>query len=550
MPRHTYTPRATGITPERRAQWLARHTTPLDLDEEANHIHAYIEALLAVDNWDRQASYDHLVRQMGREGRPTYSKAVLRRAYLRLVDAGALPHNPVVLSRLRTRPVRTASGIVPISVMVEPAPCPGKCIFCPTDTRMPKSYLSNEPAGQRALTLQFDPYAQTRQRIMALQAIGHTVDKVELIVLGGTWSSYPRDYQTWFVRRMFDALNDSESASLEEAHMRNETARHRSTGLVIETRPDCITVEEIRHLRRLGVTRVQIGLQSTDDGILSLNKRGHTVEEVRRAVRMLRGAGFKITLHWMPNLFGATPESDRADFARLWSDPGLRPDELKIYPTGLLRGTELYALYEKGHYQPYSEEALTRLLADCLAQVPEYCRVNRVMRDIPAPEIVEGTRTSNLRQIVEQRLNEQGRPSRDIRSREVRYQQVDDVTIQRLDYTTDHSREVFLSAVTPGDRLAAFLRLSLPDGESVLAELANTALIRQVQVYGPTRAIGADAGGAAQHQGLGTTLINQALAAAGAAGYASAAVIAAVGTRPYYRRFGFETEGLYMVRRA
>lgn len=275
------------------------------------------------------------------------SKSALVSVYYELVQRGELQADARLLERIRLKPVRTLSGVTTVTVLTKPYPCPGKCIFCPTDVRMPKSYLPDEPGAMRGLEHAFDPYAQVRARLQALQATGHPTDKIELLILGGTWSAYRRDYQAWFVRRCFEALNEEGSPqetdptenrppqpidleALAAIHLRNEEAPHRNVGLVIETRPDEITPEEIRWLRTLGVTKVQLGAQSLDDRILALNQRGHDVETTRRAVRLLRAAGFKIVLHWMPNLLGATPESDREDFARLWQ--GLCPDEIKIYP--------------------------------------------------------------------------------------------------------------------------------------------------------------------------------------------------------------------------
>ncbi|GAB4476642.1 MAG: tRNA uridine(34) 5-carboxymethylaminomethyl modification radical SAM/GNAT enzyme Elp3 [Anaerolineae bacterium] len=485
---------------------------------------------------------------MAREGRPQIDKARLRRAYLALVERGVLEHDEALLARLTTKPTRTHSGVAPVTVLTKPYPCPGQCIFCPTDIRMPKSYLSDEPGAMRALRLDFDPAVQTAERIRALEHIGHATDKVELLILGGTWSCYPPDYREWFIQRCFDALNGVETAAIEKAHRVNETAPHRCVGLVIETRPDYVTPQEVRDLRRLGVTRVQLGVQSLDDRILALNKRGHTVENVRRAMTLLRGAGFKVAFHWMPNLLGATPESDREDFRRLWDDPALRPDELKIYPTGLLRGTDLYDHYLRREYRPYTEEELTDLLAAVKPIIPPYCRLNRLMRDIPAPDIAAGVTTSNLRQIVQGRLNRAGTPCRCIRCREVRREPVDAarVTIHSLRYATAHSEEVFLSAVTPQDRLAGFLRLSLPARPAPLAEIDGHALIRQVQVYGPVVALDEQPGMRAQHQGLGSRLIAAAREAAREAGFRRWSVIAAAGTRDYYRRHGFELGDLYM----
>jgi len=559
--RYTTVTRARGTDARQQREWRARYAAEVDLEADRAHLLAYVEAIAAAEDWSNDV-YNNLVRRLARAGHPILPKARLRRGYRALVAAGLVDDDPRVARRLRVKPTRTLSGVAPVTVLTMPYPCPGQCIFCPTDVRMPKSYLANEPGAMRALILDFDPYQQTLQRIEAMRRLGHAVDKVELLILGGTWSSYPADYQTWFVRRCFDALNDAhdappgmaseseEWARLLAAHRRNEQAAQRSVGLVIETRPDHITEAEVVRLRRLGVTRVQLGVQTLNDEISALNRRGETAADVRRAMRLLRGAGFKIAMHVMPNLLGATVESDLADFARYWDDPALRPDEMKLYPTGLLRGTELYEYYERGEYRPYSEAELIELLMACKRLVPRYCRLNRVMRDIPAPEIAEGVTTSNLRQIVQERLKAAGTPCQCIRCREVKRQTVaaEDITLEVIRYKTDHSTEVFLGANTPDDRLAGFLRLSLPDGPGFIEEIAGAAVIRQVQVYGPAVALEDAANGRAQHQGLGGRLIERAVEEARAAGFGRLAVIAAIGTRDYYRRHGFELGELYMGR--
>jgi len=385
-----------------------------------------------------------------------------------------------------------------------------------------------------------------------MDAIGHPTDKVELLILGATWSAYPHEYQEWFVHRCLDALNSVQSPSLSAAQAHNETAQHRNVGLVVETRPDLITSDEVRRLRWLGVTKVQLGLQSLDDRILEQNRRGHTVEQTRQAMRFLRLAGFKIAVHWMPNLLGATPESDIEDFRRLWDDPALRPDELKIYPCLLLPDTRLHALWQQDRYQPYSEDTLVELLVQCKKIVPRYCRINRLMRDIPAPNIVQGVTKSNLRQIVQRRLAERGSACSCIRCREVRRAEAkpEDLRLDRLVYATDVSEEVFLSYVTPEDRLVGFLRLSLPRGEAESSpeEIRGCAMIREVHVYGPALDIDADSEGEAQHMGVGKRLIEEALRTARQHGFRQIAVIAAVGTREYYRKHDFGLSGTYMVR--
>ncbi len=496
--------------------------------------------------------YARVARLYARRTGHVPSKTEIVNGYRALVAAGYLPFDREFLRRLQRKPVRTSSGVAPVTVLTKPYPCPGKCIFCPTFINMPKSYVPDEPGAQRALQHAFDPYEQTRSRIRAFEAIGHDASKVELLILGGTWSAYPRDYQEWFVKRCFDAMNGVDASTLEEAHRINETAAHRNVGLVIETRPDAISPREIVRLRRLGVTKVQLGVQSLDDRILELNKRGHTVEQTRRAIRLLRAAGFKIVVHWMANLYGATPESDYEDFQRLWTDPAIRPDELKIYPTSLLENTELYRYWQEGRYEPYPEDVLVDLVARCKTHVPRYCRINRVFRDIPTPHIVAGNKKTNLRQLVQAYMAERGMRCQCIRCREVRHRQVDPRTLRLevLPYETDVTQEYFLSFVTPDDRIAGFLRLAFPRSPEVVPvdEIRHAAMIREVHVYGPALPFGAESEGEAQHSGLGRRLIETAAAMARDAGFRELAVIAAVGTRNYYRRLGFERRDLYMVR--
>ncbi|MET0385498.1 MAG: tRNA uridine(34) 5-carboxymethylaminomethyl modification radical SAM/GNAT enzyme Elp3, partial [Polyangiales bacterium] len=443
-------------------------------------------------------------------------------------------------------------------------------------------------------------------------------DKVELIVLGGTFSYYPETYQRWFVKRCFDALNDFGAArdgcaeaeahrwSLEEQHavvdgralgvrasptpMRgynqlvtgflreraggalltsfehaswdelaavqrtNEAAATRNVGLVLETRPDYIDDPEVARLRRLGCTKVQLGYQSLSDEVLSANKRGHDVAAARQATRRLRRAGFKVLAHIMPNLLAATPESDTADLARLFDDPDFRPDELKVYPCSLIESAELMRHYEAGDYRPYDAEELLGLICEVLRRVPRYCRLARVIRDISSQDIVTGNRVSNLREVAERALRERGQAPQDIRSREIKQQRLGDADAARLHvtrYETSVSEEHFLELVTAGDRLLGFCRLSLPlaaAGVEPLAELARSAVIRELHVYGASLALGAEAGERAQHRGFGTWLLDEAARVAAAAGFKDVAVISAVGTRPYYRARGFVDGVLYQHR--
>ncbi|MQC26355.1 MAG: tRNA uridine(34) 5-carboxymethylaminomethyl modification radical SAM/GNAT enzyme Elp3 [Chloroflexi bacterium] len=485
------------------------------------------------------------------EGGGFIGKQMLVAAYRELVELGDWDEDPALLARIRMKPMRTLSGVTVVTVLTKPYPCPGKCIFCPTDLRMPKSYLPDEPGAMRALQHEFDPFTQVRARLDQLEAVGHPTDKIELLILGGTWSSYTRDYQEWFVRRLFEALNEREHESLAEAQDFNETTLHRNVGLVIETRPDHVDPDELAWLRHLGVTKVQMGAQSFDDRILDLNKRGHSAAATRAAVDLLRAGGFKIVLHWMPNLLGATPESDRTDFVQFWDS--YCPDEIKIYPTQLLENAELYEYWQRGEYHPYTTEDLIELITDIKTSIPEYCRVNRVIRDIPSTNVVEGNKRTSLRMDVHKRLKERGEECRCVRCREVRGREVtlDELSLDDLAYPAGGAEEHFLSFVTPGDKLAGFLRLSLPGTHgpaTALTDLEGAALVREVHVYGQSLEVGEDQQGAAQHNGLGTRLLERAEEIARAAGFQKMAVIAAVGTRRYYAGRGYQMGDLYMTK--
>ncbi|HKJ26527.1 MAG TPA: tRNA uridine(34) 5-carboxymethylaminomethyl modification radical SAM/GNAT enzyme Elp3 [Anaerolineales bacterium] len=492
-------------------------------------------------------------------------KQMLVAVYREMVENGEMEEDPALLARIRMKPTRSQSGVTVVTVLTKPYPCPGKCIFCPTDVRMPKSYLPDEPGAMRALQHQFDPYDQVISRLEALEAVGHPTDKIELLILGGTWDSYRKDYQEWFIHRLYDAMNGPDTShapaeykermsddllDLPAAQTYNQSAEHRNVGLVIETRPDHVNPEELAWLRYLGVTKVQMGAQSFDDHILAINKRGHDAASTRRAAALLRAGGFKIVLHWMPNLLGATPQSDREDFTEMWQ--GYCPDEIKIYPNQLLENAELYEYWQRGEYTPYTTDELTELLVEIKPSVPRYCRVNRVIRDIPSTNVVAGNKRTSLRMDVHKVMKERGTQCECVRCREVRGREVseDTLVLQDLTYQADGTQEHFLSFVTPKDRLAGFLRLSLPGSDSPetgLDDLTGAALIREVHVYGQAVEVGDSKDGAAQHIGLGTRLLTRAKEVAKAAGYERLAVISAVGTREYYAGRGFKMGKFYMV---
>jgi elongator complex protein 3 len=540
---------------ERQERWRETHLLTPDKKELARTV---------LEEIRRGRDVTKMLRSYPVPGGGYLNKSMLVSIYNELISLGEMTEDAHLLDRIRMKPMRTLSGVTTVTVLTKPYPCPGKCIFCPTDVRMPKSYLPDEPGAMRGLEHQFDPYAQVRSRLEQLQSVGHPTDKIELLILGGTWSSYRRDYQEWFVKRCFDAMNTLtpdpfplipeqklETGELENAHAANESTHHRNVGLVIETRPDEITPDEIRWLRHLGVTKVQMGAQSLDDRILELNKRGHDVECTRRATALLRAAGFKIVLHWMPNLLGATPESDREDFARLWDD--FCPDEIKIYPNQLLANAELYEYWQRGEFHPYTTEQLLDLIADIKPTIPRYCRVNRVIRDIPSTNVVEGNRRTSLRQDIHNEMKRRGTHCECVRCREVRGKTVhpDLLQLHDLVYQAGAAEEHFISYVTPDDKLAGFIRLSLPGGDAPqteISDLTGAALIREVHVYGQSLAVGAEKKGAAQHVGLGTRLLEEAETIARAKGFTRLAVISAIGTRGYYLERGFERGELYLVK--
>lgn len=559
---------------------------------------ALLDALAEAEPTDADALHRLLRRYPKAPGRLFSKRELIRHARARpgLSEAA----RQAMMARLVRKPVRSESGIAAVTVLTKPFPCPGRCVFCPSDVRMPKSYMSMEPGAMRAARHRFDPFAQATARLQTLHANGHAIDKVELIVLGGTFTSYPRDYQLWFITRLFEALNafdpaapppepegfdfaevsaevdgagpgprynevvtqilrsagsaaerDYDLARLVAAQAANEQAGARVVGLSTETRPDQLDAAQAEWLRRLGCTKIQIGIQSMRDAILSENRRGHTVAESRWALSLLRRFGFKIHAHWMANLLGATVGADIDDYDRLFDDPAIRPDELKIYPCSLVASADLMQFYESGAWRPYDHDEMLRLLTATLRSTPRYCRLTRVFRDIPVEDIVVGNRIPNIRQDAERALAGRGDRSVDIRAREVRSTAVTAPSLQCTAYEAAGGRSCFLEFVGPDDALFGFLRLFLPDaagGAAPIPELEDAALIREVHVYGPALSIGAHAPGRAQHQGLGTQLLWAAEWVAQAAGYRRLSVISAVGTRDYYRRRGFVDGALYQHR--
>lgn len=544
---------------------------------------------------------------------------------------GVSPAEEALLVRtLQVKPRRTASGVATVTVLTKPWPCSSACLYCPNDVRMPKSYLHDEPACQRAERNWFDPYLQVTARLRTLHQMGHVTDKVELIVLGGTWSDYPEAYQIWYMHELFRALNDiscettvnreSETrrtqyrdagiacerddlanwaakaqarvtagdasynetvrslyacgthadgngwaaaaqwqtatfSQLEALQHENESAKHRCVGLVVETRPDAVTPKRLAMLRRLGCTKLQMGIQSLDERILAANHRGIGIDRMQQAFELARIFGFKTHAHFMTNLLGATPESDAADYRRMVEHPAFKPDEIKLYPCALVDGTGLVAHWRDGSWRPYTEQELVNLLAEDVLVTPPFTRISRMIRDISAHDIMTGNKKVNLRQLVDLELAKRPQPVQEIRSREIAFGAAanDELSLSEIAYETTNTHEVFLQWVAPGNRIAGFLRLSMPNADYIDAHVtalpidAGEAMIREVHVYG--RVAGLHQGGQnAQHRGLGRMLIERACDIARDNGYTAINVISAIGTRGYYRKQGFADNGLYQQR--
>ena len=452
---------------------------------------------------------------------------------------------------------RTISGVTPVAVMTLPMKCPGECIYCPTYTAIPQSYTPESPAVLRARECDFDARKQVKIRLKALSEMGHPTDKVELIVMGGTFLAYPVDYQHQFIKDCLDALNEAESTTLEEAKRCNETSRHRCTGLCIETRPDWCQQDEVKRMLEFGTTRVELGVQILNDEIYRLVRRGHQVEDVVKATSLLKEYGFKVHYHWMPGLPGSTPEEDLELSRQLFSDTRFKPDGLKLYPTMVVEGTELEKWYRDGRYVPYSTETMINLTAAIKSIVPRYVRISRVLRDIPPKFIVAGCKDS-LRGVVKQRMKQQGTECKCIRCREYGHRALGDwefgePRIVRMDYQASGGKEIFLSFEDENETLFGLLRLRIQSKPIPgLGQLSNGnfALIRELHVYGPEVPLKHQNLAAAQHKGLGKALLREAERIAKAEFQAPQMVIlSGVGAKEYYRsEFGYSQRGDYMVK--
>lgn len=493
------------------------------------------------------------------------TNADLRDCYDKLLLSKKIKRNEKLEKLLKSRGIRTESGVAVIAVLTKFHPCPGKCLYCPTEKDMPKSYLSNEPAVMRAVKENFNPYRQVQTRIRSLELNGHNTDKIELIIMGGTFSSLPKSYQKRFIYECFRACNEYKKVHkvkksiksdldklLLKEQRKNEKSKHRIVGLTLETRPDYINEKEILNFRKLGCTRVELGVQSIFDEVLEKNKRGHSVFETARATKLLKDAGFKINYHMMPGLYGSNIEKDYLMFQKLFSSPDFQPDMLKIYPTVVTKNSDLYKLWKNGKYKPLSDKDFQKFALKLKKNIiPPYVRIARLVRDVPSTSIIAGPTTSNLRQLIEKES-----ACRCIRCREVRSNfkkrdlstslretlQAGKIILNRIDYTASDGKEIFLEYVSPDKKkLFALLRLRITS--------RNSAIIREVHTYGKLAKINTKDKTSPQHIGLGKKLILESEKIAKKEfGMKKISVISGIGVRNYYRKLGYALKNTYMVK--
>ncbi|MFH1401389.1 MAG: tRNA uridine(34) 5-carboxymethylaminomethyl modification radical SAM/GNAT enzyme Elp3 [Parcubacteria group bacterium] len=486
---------------------------------------------------------------------PLFSNVVLLKRYHELVKNEKIKELNSLKLLLRTRPVRSLSGIVNISVLTKPYPCPGKCLFCPQELGIPKSYVSGEPAVERAKALKYDPYLQVKRRIEMLENEGHPTDKIELRIAGGTWSYYPERYQKWFIKKCFDACSEKSKIknqksklqfkiqNLRETQKQNEKTSHRIIGLSVETRPDFINLTEIKKLREFGTTLVELGVQSVYDDVLKLNLRGHGRQEIILATKLLKNAGFKVLYQMMPNLPGSDLKRDEKMFEELFKNPDFKPDALKIYPCALLKNAPLYKLWKSGKYKPYTEPQLVGLIKNIKKKIPHYVRIQRITRDIPSKSIIAGpAKISNLRQLLFQDMKKENWQCNCVRCREVKggYDTKEKIYLFRQDYEASAGKEIFLSFENKNrKKLYSLLRLRINE---------DSAIIREIHTYGQLVPISKKQV-AAQHQGLGKKLIQESEKIIKKEfKLKKITVISGIGARDYFRKLGYSLKETYMIK--
>lgn len=436
------------------------------------------------------------------------------------------------------KPTRTISGVAPLAVMLPPRPCPhGACLFCP-QLDAPQSYTPESPVVLRAKKVNYDAKTQVINRLSVLKSMGHLTDKIELIIMGGTFLSYPEEFQFNFIKACYDGLNGSESESLEEAQQKNEQADHRCVALCIETRPDWCSEKQIQNMRKFGCTRVELGVQALDDKIYELNERGHTVKDVILATKRLKLAGFKVGYHLMPGLPGSSLKKDLTLYKKVFASEKFRPDQVKIYPCQVLKGSGLEELYRKGKYKPYTEQQTRKLLIKLLQATPRYCRVMRILREIPPAFLVAGTGDLGLRAHIEQEVRNKKIKINEIRFREIGFALRDSekfnkqIELRTTQYAASGGKEYFIEAVNKDDLLFGLLRLRIEKS-------ASPAIVRELHVYGPQVALSTKDEQKFQHRGLGKQLMEAAEKIVSDKKIAAIKVISGAGVRDYYRSLGY-----------
>ncbi len=502
-----------------------------------------------------EGDWNRIIRKCKKDDGNTPSKNYI----LEYIKKEKIKIDEGILKEIIMKPTRTISGVTPITIFTKPYKCSGNCIFCPTSKETPKSYLTQEPGIQRAIYFKYDPYEQIKGRIKALKSIGHNTSKIELIISGGTWDDYSLNYKIWYILETLRALNNLPSEKylsekkysdeyflkeLEKLKNKNQNSETKNVGICIETRPDKIDVENIKWYRKFGITKIQIGIQTLNEKILKANNRGHTVQDSYNAINMLRQAGFKIHIHWMCNLYTSSPEKDYKDFKEIFTNKNIKPDEIKIYPCSIVKDTELYKLFQNKKYSPYNYEELTNLLIKCKTIIPNYCRINRLIRDIPSDLIIEGNKITNLRQKIQEIMKEKKLKCDCIRCREIKNQKYDKLNMKITKYETNISKEYFLEYVTDENKIAGFLRLSVyKNKKSLLIDVP--AMIRELHIYGTSLNLKEKSKLSSQHSGLGTKLILKAEEIVKKEKMKKIGVISAIGTRKYYKEKNYVLENNY-----
>jgi len=540
-----------------------------------------------------KAEFDDIRRKVCGKMKTTQpSNRNLLQSYQNLVKKKRVKTDKQLELFMRKAGIRTLSGVVIVTSLTKPYACPGKCVYCPSEARMPKSYLSSEPAAARALGLAFDPYEQMIKRIDMLKRSSHPTDKIEYIIKGGSWNFYPLKYQYWFILESFRACNNltrnkkqkkyPQTSTLEklqinlekEQEYNDKKAKHKIIGLTLETRPDLITPESIFHMRQMGCTRIELGLQAPDDKILELTKRGHTVQQFKDAMLLLRSAGFKVDLHFMPDLPGSTAKHDVEMYKTIFSDPGLKPDMIKIYPCTVIKSAPLYKWMKSGKYKPYSEKKLFEALIQMKSSTPRYCRISRLIRDIPTPDIEAGNMVTNLREYLSAEMKKRGLKCECLRCREVGHAITKTQKHKNIKtpapklfidkYDTNGGTEYFLSFEDSKRQMVfAFLRLRIPSVIAIrplaekqsqtlahlLPETKDSAFIRELHTYGQLLDVGKQDKKASQHKGMGKKLVLEAEKITKKNGFKKLAVISGVGVRGYYRKLGYRKNGTYITKK-